>query len=113
MFTLLRRSLPRLGPLVKVAAGPYWIVGCVFDFTTNLPLARRTQSFAEERRQDSLQVRLPAQELVTAFPDDDVTVESVGQFLVEASPLSVHACACEGWCHRCSRTCQTASASRS
>src|SRR4029077_8452869 len=61
--------------------------------------ARRTQSFAEERRQDSLQVRLPAQELVTTFPDDDVSVETVGQFLVEASPLSVHACACEGWCH--------------
>src|SRR4029079_82374 len=61
--------------------------------------ARRTQSFAEERRQDSLQVSLPAQELVTTFPDDDVSVETVGQFLVEASPLSVHSCACEGWCH--------------
>src|SRR5260370_2243538 len=70
------------------------------DSTTNFLLARPTSSFAEERRQDRLQVRLAAPERVTAFPDDDVRVETMGQFLVEASPLSVHACACEGWCHR-------------
>ena len=74
--------------------------GGVSRFHDELPFAQPTQSFAEERRQDSLQVRLPAPERMTAFPDDDVSVETVGQFLVEPSPLSVHACTCEGWCHR-------------
>src|ERR1700682_1454643 len=73
--------------------------GCISGFAMNSPFARPTQSFAEERRQDSLQVRLSAPERVTAFPDHDVGIETVGQRLEEASPLSVHACAHEGWCH--------------
>lgn len=37
---------------------------------------------------------------MTAFPDHDVGIETVGQLLEEVSPLSVHACAHEGRCHR-------------
>src|SRR3984893_6579139 len=47
-----------------------------------------------------MQVRLSAPERVTAFPDHDVGIETVGQLLEEASPLSVHACAYKGGCHR-------------
>src|SRR5690349_21796031 len=49
--------------------------GCVSRFHDELPFARPTQSFAEERRQDSLQVRLSAPERMTAFPDHDVGIE--------------------------------------
>src|SRR5712691_6059257 len=42
----------------------------------------------------------PRAERVTALPDHDVRIETVGQLLEEASPLSVHACAHEGGCHR-------------
>src|SRR5690349_11702936 len=67
--------------------------GSVSRFHDEHSLIRSTQSFAEERRWDSLQVRLSAPERVTAFPDHDVGIETVGQLLEEASPRSVHACA--------------------
>src|ERR1700681_3764465 len=52
------------------------------------------------REQDSLQVRLSEPERVTAFPDHDVGIETVGQLQEEPSPLSVHPCAHEGGGHR-------------
>ena len=63
-------------------------------------VARPTQSIAEERRQDSWQVGLSTPERVTAFPDHDVGIETVGQLLEEASPLGVHAGAHHGGCRR-------------
>ena len=69
--------------------------------TSRAPSSRgRLSRFAEERRQDALYLRLSAPEGVTAFPDHDVGIETVGQLLEEASPLRVHACSQEGGRHR-------------